>query len=94
MCWFVIKKGCRWWFIHFINERQNTGTNDGEYELPGGHLEYGEDLIDAMIREAKEEVLIDLKREDLKIIHLLHCFSGERLNFIFEAEKEVNPQIG
>ena len=78
-----------------LMKRQNTGQDDNCYELPGGHLEQGEDLYDAMIREAKEELKIDLKREDLNLIHLLHHYNGERLNFIFEVEKEdLNPQIG
>ena len=38
--------------------RKNTGYNDGEYELPGGHVDAGEDIINAMIREAKEDVMI------------------------------------
>ena len=75
-------------------KRQNTGSNDGEYELPGGHLEANEDLFDAMIREAKEELLIDLKREDLSIVHILHHYNGERINFIFESNKETIPRIG
>ena len=78
-----------------LMKRQNTGYNDGEYELPGGHLEANEDLYDAMIREAKEELLIDLNREDIKIIHLLHHYNGERLNFIFEVDgTNINPEIG
>lgn len=77
-----------------LMKRQNTGSNDGEYELPGGHLERCEDLFDAMIREAKEELLIDLNRDDIKIIHLLHHYNGERLNFIFETCKDVDPKIG
>ena len=78
-----------------LMKRKNTGYNDGEYELPGGHLEADEDLFDAMIREAKEELLIDLKRDDIKLIHLLHHYNGERLNFIFETDgTNLNPQIG
>lgn len=78
-----------------LMKRKNTGYNDGEYELPGGHLEANEDLFDAMIREAKEELLIDLKRDDIKLIHLLHHYNGERLNFIFETDgTNLNPQIG
>ena len=78
-----------------LMKRMNTGFNDGEYELPGGHLEKGEDLFESMIREAKEELLIDLKKEDIKIIHLLHHYSGERLNFIFETDgTNLNPKIG
>ncbi len=78
-----------------LMKRKNTGFNDGEYELPGGHLEANEDLFDAMIREAKEELLIDLKRDDIKLIHLLHHYNGDRLNFIFETDgTNLNPQIG
>lgn len=78
-----------------LMKRQNTGSDDGCFELPGGHLEADEDLFDAMIREAEEELCIKLKRKDLKIIHLLHHYHGERLNFIFETDGEkLNPKIG
>lgn len=78
-----------------LMKRKNTGSDDGMYELPGGHLEANEDLYDAMIREVKEELLIDLKREDLKIIHLMHHYTGERLNFIFSANaSKLEPKIG
>lgn len=36
-------------------KRCNTGHDDGYYELPGGHLEQGENIFNAMIREIKEE---------------------------------------
>lgn len=65
--------------------RKNTGYNDGEYELPGGHVEADEDVIQAMIREAKEELNIELKREDLKIKHILHHYKGNRIKFIISA---------
>lgn len=72
-----------------LSLRKNTGSNDGEYELPGGHveLEPNEDLIEAMIRETKEELDIDLKEEDLKIIHILHHYTEGRLNFILKSNK-------
>ena len=78
-----------------LMKRKNTGSNDGEYELPGGHLESGEDLYDSMIRETKEELLVDLKREDIKLIYLMHHYTGNRLNFIFETDgSKINPKIG
>lgn len=52
-------------------KRVNTGSDDNRFELPGGHLEEGEDIFSSLIREAKEELLIDLKEEDIKIKHLL-----------------------
>ena len=75
--------------------RKNTGYNDGKYELPGGHVEEGEDLIDAMIRETKEELNIDLKRENLSIVHILHHYKADRIIFRILAKKyEGTIQIG
>ena len=75
--------------------RKNTGYKDGEYELPGGHVEADEDLMKAMVREAKEELNIDIKEDDMKIEHILHHYRGNRLKFIISAEKyEGDLQIG
>lgn len=75
--------------------RKNTGHRDGEYELPGGHVDQGEDLMQAMVREAKEELSIDIKEEDLKIIHILHHYTGDRINFILTTNTyEGNLCIG
>ena len=87
----LLKKGNK----ILLMKRKNTGSDDGMYELPGGHLEYDEDLYDAMIREIKEELIIDLKRNDIKLIYLMHHYTGERLNFIFECNIEnLEPKIG
>ena len=72
-----------------LSKRKNTGYKDGEYELPGGHLEENEDLY-----EAKEELGISLKRENLKIVHIMHHYTGKRMNFILETEKsDLEPRI-
>lgn len=78
-----------------LSLRKNTGYRDGEYELPGGHVESGEDIINSMIREAKEELLIDIKRKNLKIVHILHHYNGDRVNFILTSDDyEGIPQVG
>lgn len=75
--------------------RKNTGYNDGAYELPGGHVDEGEDLMNAMVREADEELNIKLKVEDLHIEHILHHYKGNRLKFIISTDKyEGNLEIG
>ena len=52
-------------------------------------------MIQAMIREAKEELNIGLKREDLKIMHILHHYKGNRIIFILSTKKyEGDIQIG
>ena len=67
--------------------RQNTGNFDEMYDLPGGHLEKDEDIFDGMIREAKEEIGIDLKREDMEIIHIYHRNKKGALKFVFKVKK-------
>ena len=62
-----------------------AGYLDNQYDLPGGHLEPGEDLYDAMIREAKEEIGITIKREDMQIVHIYHHFSKDVLKFVFKV---------
>jgi 8-oxo-dGTP diphosphatase len=39
-----------------FGRRQNTGFEDGTWHVPAGHLEAGESVVQALIREAKEEV--------------------------------------
>ena len=73
--------------------RKNEKT--GEYELPGGHVDVGEDLMHAMAREAKEELLIIIKEENLKISHILHHYNGDRVNFILTTDVyEGIPSVG
>lgn len=78
-----------------LSKRKNTDYKDGEYELPGGHLEKDEDIFDSMIREAREELNISLERNDLEILHIMHHYTGNRINFIFVTEKvDIVPEIG
>ena len=43
-----------------LMRRHNTGFGDGMYSLPGGHVDKGENIHDAAVRECKEEVGIDV----------------------------------
>lgn len=47
--------------------RYNTGFMDGYYSFPAGHVEANETLTQAMVREAKEEIGVDIKKRRFKI---------------------------
>lgn len=70
-------------------KRANTGYRDGDYSMPAGHFDGGESAITAAIREAKEEVGVDINPQDLKLVHTQNrvAESGdhERINLFFET---------
>ena len=68
-------------------KRAGTCYCDGYFDLPGGHLEANEDIFDGMIREAKEEIGITIKREDMEILHIYHRYKGGMLKFVFKTDK-------
>ena len=69
--------------------RSNTGFMDGKYTLPAGHVEGLETYKEAAVREAKEEVGIDVSEDDLRYLHTMQRFMGDhvRVDVFFEADK-------
>ena len=62
--------------------RYNTGYEDGNYSVVAGHLNGGEKVIAAAIREAKEEVGIIIQEEAVEIVQVMHRLSDdERIDF-------------
>jgi len=81
-----------------LARRFQTGFQDGNYGLPSGHIDEGELPVETMIREAKEEVGIDLNEDDLEFVHvtyeLPHDETGNRVDFYFKAKNwSGEPQI-
>jgi ADP-ribose pyrophosphatase YjhB (NUDIX family) len=72
-------------------KRYNTGYEDGNYSVVAGHLDGGEDVYSAMIREAKEEAGIDIELKDIKIIQVMHRKKpNEEINYFFYCNKWNN----
>lgn len=74
--------------------RKNTGYKDGEWSCISGKVEAGESATDAIIREAREEIGIILKLENLAICHVMHRKSDwESMEIFFRSsiwEGEIN----
>lgn len=72
-----------------LGRRRNTGYRDGDYGLPAGHVEEAEFATAGAIREAKEEVGVTIKPDNLLPAHVMHrhCEDHERIDFFFVAKK-------
>jgi mutator protein MutT len=72
-----------------IARRCNTGYEDGNYQVPAGHVDEGELPTEAMVREAKEEIGIKINSQDLELVHTMyrtkHNETGDRLDLFFKA---------
>ncbi|WP_079145682.1 methyltransferase domain-containing protein [Streptomyces lydicus] len=72
-----------------LARRSGTGYADGLLNAPSGHAEDGEDVREAMIREAAEELGLRLKPEDLTVglvmQHRAPPPARPRIGWFFEA---------
>ena len=62
--------------------RFNTGYEDGNYSVVAGHVDAGETVTQAAVREAQEEAGVVLQLGDLQVAHVMNRKSNdERVDF-------------
>ena len=77
-----------------LQRRQNTGYMDGHWACgAAGHVEQGESVLDAAVREAAEELGIVIDVADLVPVTVMHRTTAgggpveERVDFFFECRR-------
>ncbi len=68
--------------------RANTGYEDGNYSVVAGHIDGGEAVIQAAIREAREEAGVEIQPDDVQVVGVMHRLSNEeRVDFFVEVKR-------
>jgi len=83
--------------LFFLRDKQilllrrfNTGYEDGNYGVVAGHVDAGETVTQAAVREASEEVGIILEPTDIQIVHIMNRKSDdERIDFFIAVRHWV-----
>ena len=77
-----------------MSRRFKTGYQDGNYSLPAGHVDADESCLTAIVREVREEIGLNLQKENLKFAHVVHRFEDrESIDFFFSCDKwQGEPQ--
>ncbi len=86
--------------LFFLRDRQvlllrryNTGYEDGKYSVVAGHLDGGEQVREAAIREACEEVGVELAPEDVEVVGVMHRLSNDERVDWFVAIRRWSGEI-
>jgi ADP-ribose pyrophosphatase YjhB (NUDIX family) len=80
---FLVRDGCI-----LMLRRAGTGYADGLLSVPAGHLDGGETVVEAAIREAGEEIGVVLAAGDVRVAGVMHRREEEeRVDFFVVVER-------
>lgn len=80
---------------YLLTRRGPGQVGAGEWEFPGGKVELGEAQTQALVREIKEELSIDLLENKLHLLsdHIEHYPEKSVHIYLWKMEIQTNPKI-
>ncbi len=74
----------------FVGRRENTGYCDGCLNMPAGHIDPDETPREAAVREAKEEVGVDVDAHAIEFVHVQYNRNADgrhdRTHYYFKVD--------
>jgi phosphate uptake regulator/8-oxo-dGTP pyrophosphatase MutT (NUDIX family) len=72
--------------------RAGTGYRDGQWSLPAGHLDGGEDAVSGLVRELREELGIEADPDGCRLLLVMHSAAedaedSEYVNLFFAVDR-------
>ncbi|MBO3751165.1 NUDIX domain-containing protein [Streptosporangiaceae bacterium NEAU-GS5] len=55
-----------------LMRRAGSGYRDGQFSLPAGHLDGGEDVVAGLVRELREEIGVEADPQSCRLALLMH----------------------
>jgi 8-oxo-dGTP diphosphatase len=63
-----------------LTSRPTSKSHSGYWEFPGGKIEENESVIDALIRELREEINVEVSSIDCEVLtHRIRHYSGKKM---------------
>lgn len=82
--------------VLLLRRSDTDDSRPGEFDLPGGEVEFGEDFAQAVSRETLEETGIAILRNDFKLVYLGTSFSekhNKSVNRLLFKAVAMNPVV-
>ena len=72
----------------WLQQRSSTGFLDGHFDFVSGHIDPGEDALEAAVREVYEESCVHVEPNDLKLVHINQTYlDNPYINFTYFANR-------